>query len=59
MCTSVILVVKELGCLNVRSVEALPMAQTVPLDEDQHYFDRVRNVEMRTNCLSGSVLVRV
>jgi hypothetical protein len=61
VCTSVILVVKELGFLNVRSrsVEALPMAQTVPLDEDQHYFDRVRNVEMRTNCLSGSVLVRV
>ncbi len=27
----------------MRSVEALPMAQTVPLDEDQHplpYFDR-------------------
>ncbi len=34
--TGVVLVVKELGFLNVRSVEALPMAQTVPWDEDQH-----------------------
>jgi hypothetical protein len=39
----VTLVVKELGFLNVRSVEALDMAQNVPLDGDQHtlpYFDQ-------------------
>ncbi len=39
----VILVVKELGFLNVRSVVALHMAQYVPCNEDQHtppYFDR-------------------
>jgi hypothetical protein len=35
-CTVVILVVKELGFLNLRSVEALHMAHYVPLDEDQH-----------------------
>jgi hypothetical protein len=34
--TGVLLVVKELGFLNVRSVVALPMAQTVRWDEDQH-----------------------
>jgi hypothetical protein len=31
-----VLVVKELGFLHVRSVVALPMAETVPWDEDQH-----------------------
>ncbi len=37
MCTTgVILVVKELGFLNVRSVVTLPMAQYVPCNEDQH-----------------------
>ncbi len=36
MWTGVILVVKELGFLNVRSVEALHMAQNVRLDEDQY-----------------------
>ncbi len=43
-CTGVILVVRELVFLNVRSVEALHMAQYVPLDEDQHtlpYFARL------------------
>ncbi len=42
MCTGVLLVVKELGFLNMRSGEALHMAEYVPLDEDQHtlpYFD--------------------
>ncbi len=32
----VLLVVQELGFLNVRSVVALPMAEYVPWDEDQH-----------------------
>ncbi len=36
VCTGVVLVVKELGFLNVRSVEALHVAQTVPCNEDQH-----------------------
>jgi hypothetical protein len=34
--TGVIPLVKELGFLNVRPVVALPMAQTVPCNEDQH-----------------------
>ncbi len=33
--TGIILEVKELGFLNVRSVEALHVAQTVPCNEDQ------------------------
>ncbi len=44
---------EELGFLNVRSVVALPMAQTVtvPLDEDQHtlpYFDRIFSIPPRS-----------
>ena len=35
-CTGVILAVKELGSLNVRSVVALYVAQYVPRNEDQH-----------------------
>jgi hypothetical protein len=36
VCTVVILVVKELDFLNVRSVQELHVAEYVPLDEDQH-----------------------
>jgi hypothetical protein len=36
VCTGVIIVVKELGFLNVRSIEALHLAEYVPLNEDQH-----------------------
>ncbi len=36
VCSGLVLVVKELGFLNVRSVVALTMAQTVPSNEDHH-----------------------
>jgi hypothetical protein len=46
----VLLVVKELGFLNVRSVEALPMAQTVPCNEDQHPLPKFNLLNSRAAC---------